>query len=186
MAIPLLPCSSHVQNSCQLSTELVNLIVFKTTLRRGPHRKHVLRLLRALLSAGTCLASRCTDTALCLFDGYTRCLSRGRCQATVLLATIFSYFYVWAILPYPLLTFWLQWTFKWSHSLNVSSLPQWLHLLSLSLSLSLILRPTVSRPVCLGIKHPSRAYDQIFITVRQLRLSWCGALSLTIGQVCHL
>jgi hypothetical protein len=40
--------------------------------------------------------------------------------------------------------------------------------LSLSLSLSLILRPTASRPVCLGIKHPSRAYEQIFITVRQL------------------
>jgi hypothetical protein len=45
--------------------------------------------------------------------------------------------------------------------------------LGLSLSLSVILRPTVSRPVCLGTKHPSGAYDQIFITVRQLRVS-CG------------
>jgi hypothetical protein len=32
--------------------------------------------------------------------------------------------------------------------------------------LSLVLRPMVSRPVCLGIKHPSGAYDQIFVTVR--------------------
>jgi hypothetical protein len=39
-----------------------------------------------------------------------------------------------------------------------------------SLSLSLILRPTVSQPFCLGIKHPSGAYDQVFITVRQLRV----------------
>jgi hypothetical protein len=46
----------------------------------------------------------------------------------------------------------------------------------LRLSLSFTLRPTVSWPVCLGIKHPSGAHDQIFITVRQLRVSWCCRL----------
>jgi hypothetical protein len=59
-----------------------------------------------------------------------------------------------------------------------SSLPLW----RMSLSLSLMLRPTVS----LGIKHPYVAYGQIFITVIQLRVCWCGALSKTKRRVYRL
>jgi hypothetical protein len=57
---------------------------------------------------------------------------------------------------------------------------------SLSRRLSLMLRPTVSRPVYLGIKHPSQAYDKILITLRQLRVCLYGTLSLTRGWVSRL
>jgi hypothetical protein len=41
-----------------------------------------------------------------------------------------------------------------------------------------VARPTVCLSVCHGVKHPSGAYEQIFITVRQLAgLLMCGALS---------
>jgi hypothetical protein len=35
-------------------------------------------------------------------------------------------------------------------------------------------------------RRPSGSYDQILFTVSQLRVCWCGALSLTRGLVCRL
>jgi hypothetical protein len=41
-----------------------------------------------------------------------------------------------------------------------------------------MLKQTVSWPVCPTIKHPSGAYDKIFITVRELQVCSCvGGLS---------
>jgi hypothetical protein len=50
----------------------------------------------------------------------------------------------------------------------------------LEVRIKIMLRPTVIRPACLGCKHPPGAYDQIFVTVRQLRVS------LTREWVCRL
>jgi hypothetical protein len=49
-----------------------------------------------------------------------------------------------------------------------------------------MLQPTLSWPVCLGVKHPSGVQNQISITIRQLQIYSCGTPSLTRGRVCRL
>jgi hypothetical protein len=49
-----------------------------------------------------------------------------------------------------------------------------------------LMRPKHAKVRTTGIKHPSGPQDQIFITVKQLRVCRCGALSLTRGRVCRL
>jgi hypothetical protein len=49
-----------------------------------------------------------------------------------------------------------------------------------------MLQPIVSRLVFLAVKHPSGPQDQIFITVRQMRICLYGTTSLMRGRACRL
>jgi hypothetical protein len=48
------------------------------------------------------------------------------------------------------------------------------------------LRPTVNRPVRLGVRFSFGVHDQILFSVRRVRVSWYGSPSLTRGRVCNL
>jgi hypothetical protein len=54
--------TNHFTSTSFHSTELINLIVFKMTSRRGPHRKHRSSIVGCVfVSAGTCLPSLCLE-----------------------------------------------------------------------------------------------------------------------------
>jgi hypothetical protein len=54
------------------------------------------------------------------------------------------------------------------------------------LEVEVMLWPTVTWPVCLGVGHPSGPHRQIFIIAGHLQVSCCGAPSLMRGWLCNL
>jgi hypothetical protein len=86
------------------------------------------------------------------------------------------------LLPFSLVSFSPEETFAPQASVR--------NIVKVKVKVKLILRPTVSRPVCLGVGHPSGTRDQFFllpeISFRQLRVCYFVAPSLTRERVCNL
>jgi hypothetical protein len=75
-------------------------------------------------------------------------------------------------------------------SRNIRSLAGRRYVWKCSYEVEVSLRPTVSRPVCPGVRRPSGTRDQFFflleISFRQLLIYYFVASSLTRGRVCNL
>jgi hypothetical protein len=57
---------------------------------------------------------------------------------------------------------------------------------SLKVKVKIMLRPTATRPICLGVKkHPSGSYDQIFVDVGEALSDERTGLSFTIIAGLH-
>jgi hypothetical protein len=99
-------------------------------------------------------------------------LSTSRLLATDLNTETGTSYHYEVFLPFPVQSFW--------------NLGNQLKLFSAESEFESYVTTDGHRPVCLEIKHQFGAYEQIFFTIRQVRVCLCGVLSLKRGRVCRL